>query len=276
MQCAKPIAEYNYTQDTSEVPARVKFSNNSKNAEVFEWQIGDSIVSQSKDLEYDFYTSGRHTVKLKAAKGNTHSIKTKDIYIDAPNVCRVRVLTNYGAMIFELAEETPRHLKNFIDLIEKSYYDNLIFHRVIEGFMIQAGEKGRTVSKVDLESLPQVSEEINSDLCHYRGALAAARMPDDINPSKASSGIQFYIVHGRPTSLEQLEKIEAGLLKNYTKEQKQKYIAQGGAPQLDGEYTVFGYMLDGFEVLDKIASSETNKRDKPVEEVRIETIQILN
>jgi len=227
-------------------------------------------------LTYDFYNSGRHQIELKAIKDGKQATYSSELVIAAPEFCTVKINTTEGAMLFELFEDTPLHLANFINLVEKDFYKNLIFHRVISGFMIQAGEKSKEYKSIDSDHLAQIPQEINAQQLHYKGALAAARMPDNINPEKSSSGLQFYIVQGRPVNEEQLADYEASRLENFTEDQKKKYLNLGGAPQLDGEYTDFGNMLSGFEVLNKIASANTDKQDRPHEEIRILNIEILN
>ena len=121
-----------------------------------------------------------------------------------------------------------------------------------------------------------IQPEINNSLYHTRGALAAARMPDEINPGKNSSSTQFYIVDGRSVDEDKLKDTESSKLINYSDEQIESYLSNGGAPQLDGEYTVFGFLVDGFDVLEAISVVKTNERDKPLEEVVILEAKILN
>lgn len=274
-QCKAPLASFNKSGLTSEIGSKVFIENHSKNAERYIWTVNDSIKVESVNLEHIFYSSGRHKIQLEAFKGTNSSRTTSELFVNVPDDCLVKINTNKGSMVFKLLEDTPLHLKNFTKLIESGYYNGLIFHRVIDGFMIQAGGQGKRKTNVD-EKVAEIPQEINTKYLHYKGALAAARMPDDVNPKKSSSGGQFYIVHGRPLTAKQIKDNEAKRIEDYSEEQKAKYLQLGGAPQLDGEYTVLGYMLSGFDVLDKIATVKTDKSDKPINEVLINNIQILN
>ena len=176
----------------------------------------------------------------------------------------------------ELSEETPIHLRNFTKLVEEGFYNGLIFHRVIDGFMIQGGDNKSRNSGKRLPEPPEIKNEISNDLIHVRGAVAAARMPDDMNPKKKSSGSQFYIVEGRALDMQKLKRIREEKLFEYKDEQIEQYLEYGGTPQLDGEYTVFGRLLIGYDVMEKISSVDTDKYDKPEKDVRILKARMLN
>jgi peptidyl-prolyl cis-trans isomerase B (cyclophilin B) len=190
---------------------------------------------------------------------------------DKPKEIQLEIYTNYGVMTVKLYNETPLHRDNFVKLATEGFYDSLLFHRVIQGFMIQAGDpnsKNAPAGKMLGTGGPgyTVPAEFNANLIHKKGALAAARMGDHVNPQKASSGSQFYIVQGRPTAVGQ----------NYSDEQREIYKTRGGTPFLDGQYTVFGEVIKGQEVIDAIASVPTQPGDRPVNDVIITKIKVLN
>jgi cyclophilin family peptidyl-prolyl cis-trans isomerase len=177
--------------------------------------------------------------------------------------------TDFGTMKVMLYNTTPRHRDNFIKLGEKGFYDDLLFHRVIEGFMIQGGDpdsKGAPAKQPLGMGGPgyQIDAEIGAP--HIRGALAAAR---DGNPQKRSSGSQFYLVQGQPVNEDLLNQIEQQKGITYNDAQRQLYLTEGGAPFLDNDYTVFGEIVDGFEVLDKIAAVPTDPANRPLEDVKM-------
>lgn len=179
--------------------------------------------------------------------------------------------TTYGDITAKLYNDTPKHRDNFIKLIKEGWYNDSPFHRVIKDFMIQGGSNkdGRTDPgyTVDAEILP--------NHYHKKGVLSAARMPDHVNPKKESSGSQFYIVEGRVVPENLLNQMSAKTGHVFTEEQKQVYGTLGGTPHLDGDYTVFGEVIMGMEVVDAIGAVQTGRGDKPVENVTM-TIEILN
>jgi cyclophilin family peptidyl-prolyl cis-trans isomerase len=186
---------------------------------------------------------------------------------------KVKVTTPHGKMIILLYDETPLHRDNFIKLVKKHFYDSLLFHRVIKNFMIQGGDP---TSKHALPGDTTLGEgdvgytipaEFNMKLFHKKGVLAAAR---DDNPTKASSGCQFYIVQGKKFTDSTLNIVETKRLKHKIPEyQREVYKTTGGTPHLDQGYTVFGEVIKGQEVIDKIASEPTDKRDRPVTDMRM-------
>ncbi|MBA4302923.1 MAG: peptidylprolyl isomerase [Sphingobacteriaceae bacterium] len=182
--------------------------------------------------------------------------------------------TTEGIMMVKLYNETPQHRDNMVKLVKSGYYDGLLFHRVIKDFMIQGGDpdsKGAKPGQMLGQGGPgyTVPAEIIDTLIHKRGALAAARMGDQMNPTKASSGSQFYIVHGRMFNENELNSIAARSGRKYTDQQKQIYATVGGTPHLDGGYTVFGELVSGFDVLDKIARTQTAAGDRPAKDMVI-------
>ena len=273
--CSKPVANFLVEGDTQLI-FPITFKNISTNAEKYTWKVDDKIVSEDVDLQYYFYESGRHSVQLIATKGHKSVSEANDVFIDPPSTCLVLLKTNYGNMTLSLNEETPMHLQNFVDMVNSGYYEGVIFHRVMDGFMIQGGDDKLRKTRFKGIIPDVIQPEINNSLYHTRGALAAARMPDEINPGKNSSSTQFYIVDGRSVDEDKLKDTESSKLINYSDEQIEGYLSNGGAPQLDGEYTVFGLLVDGFDVLEAISVVKTNERDKPLEEVVILEAKILN
>lgn len=182
--------------------------------------------------------------------------------------------TEYGTMKVMLYDTAPQHRDNFIKLAEEGYYDGLLFHRVIEGFMIQGGDPdSRDAKPSQILGLGDPGYQLDPEIGapHIRGALAAAR---DNNPAKRSSGSQFYIVQGRPVDDAMLDQIEQQKGIRYNEAQRQLYKEEGGAPFLDNDYTVFGELVAGYEVLDKIAAVPTNQQARPQRDIRME-VRIL-
>ena len=184
------------------------------------------------------------------------------------NMKKFVIHTDYGDIHGVLYNDTPQHRDNFIKLVNEGWYNGSIFHRVIKDFMIQGGQNA------DGRQDPgyTVPAEFRANHFHKKGALAAARMPDQMNPEKASSGSQFYIVHGRVFDEAMLTNMAQGG-KSFTDEQRQIYSTTGGTPHLDGDYTVFGEITDGLDVVDKIAVVKTGGGDRPVNEVKM-TVEI--
>jgi peptidyl-prolyl cis-trans isomerase B (cyclophilin B) len=182
----------------------------------------------------------------------------------------VTLTTSKGKAHIILYDETPIHKANFLKLANEKFYDSLLFHRVIEKFMIQGGDpnskKAAPGARLgsggsNMERLPY---EFVSTRVHKKGALAAAR---DNNPEKKSSGCQFYIVQGRKFSDEELTKNERNNNIIYTPQQRADYIALGGTPFLDNKYTVFGEVLDNLDLIDEIVAVQKDEADRPVEDI---------
>ena len=188
----------------------------------------------------------------------------------------VRIISPYGSCIVKLYNETPLHRDNFLKLVKEGYYNGTLFHRVIKNFMIQGGDPDSKTAKPDTplgDGGPKytIPAEFRDSLFHKKGVLAAARESDDINPTKASSGSQFYLVQGKIFTDEQLNIVETKRLKHKIPEwQRQVYKTIGGTPHLDQNYTVFGEIVEGLEMVDKIASLETGKNDRPKQDVIVE------
>jgi cyclophilin family peptidyl-prolyl cis-trans isomerase len=193
----------------------------------------------------------------------------------------VRISTAYGSCIIRLYNETPKHRDNFIKLAKKGFYNGTLFHRVIQSFMIQGGDPdSRDTSKSKAgEALGNgdvgytIPAEFNDTLFHKRGVIAAAR---DNNPAKASSGCQFYIVEGKRFTDEDLDKMEQGRLKGrkIPPAQREIYKTVGGVPHLDQSYTVYGEVVTGIDMVDRIAGVKKDERDRPLENVPM-TVTVL-
>lgn len=241
--------------------------------------------------------------------------KTDDIAI---------ISTEFGEIHVVLYDETPQHKENFLKLAREGFYDSTTFHRVMEGFMIQGGDPNSKDENTmnDGQGGPgyTIEAEFNNNYVHTKGAIAAARLGDQANPEKRSSGSQFYIVQGRPVQsieldqmqaqrnefarqdmirkyiqspeqaelleklrgymqLQQVDSVEAEIAKiepialegfipaTYNEEQRAAYAEIGGAPFLDGNYTVFGEVVRGFEIIDSVVAQETDERDRPLADI---------
>ncbi|MBL4578156.1 MAG: peptidylprolyl isomerase [Flavobacteriales bacterium] len=178
----------------------------------------------------------------------------------------VEIITDKGTIKVKLYNETPLHRDNFIKLAESGAMNGSIFHRVIRGFMIQGGGKPGSNGTESMGEL--IPAEIIPRYHHKKGALAAARTGDNVNPERKSSGSQFYIVQGRTTPQATLDKMALRGKLNYTPEQINDYVTIGGTPHLDGQYTVFGEVIEGLDVMEKIASVAVNST-VPVEKITI-------
>ena len=199
----------------------------------------------------------------------------------------VRMHTTAGVIDVKLYNETPKHRDNFVKLVGECYFDSLLFHRVIPDFMIQAGDpesKNAPAGKLLGEGGPGYSidaEFMPEKYLHKRGALAAAREGDDVNPEKASACSQFYIVWGNVYTTEQLKMLQERYKKatgreiDITPEQELVYTTVGGTPHLDGEYTVFGEVVNGLEVVDAIQRVRRDRNDRPLKDVRIMKAELI-
>ena len=193
--------------------------------------------------------------------------------------------TTEGKIVLTLFDDTPRHRDNFLRLVNEQFYDSLLFHRVIKNFMIQGGDpdsrhaepgvtlgEGSTDSTIVAEFYDAEGHLLHS---HKRGAVAAARESDSENPERRSSGCQFYIVWGKTYATQQLyqigDKVEAQTDHHVTMtdELLDLYHDVGGVPHLDGQYTVFGEVSEGLEVIDRIQKVQTDDYDRPIDDIRI-------
>lgn len=198
-----------------------------------------------------------------------------------------QISTRFGNLVIQLSDSTPLHRDNFVKLTEEGFYDSLLFHRVIRGFMVQGGDpesKGAAPTARLGSGGPgyTIPAEIRADHLHYKGALSAARQGDAVNPQRASSGSQFYLVQGKSAPQSQLLNFEATINRKnpganfrYTDEAVSRYDSLGGTPFLDMEYTVFGYVIEGLDIIDSIAAVRTAPGDRPVEDVVMQ-VKMLN
>lgn len=206
--------------------------------------------------------------------------KTNKIYISHTKVKGFRIITNMGNIEIELFDQTPKYRDNFIKLVSDQFYDSLLVHRVINNFLIQTGASDTKYAKKDDVvgwkgpgyTLPM---HIVPRLFHKRGMIAASKLPEDRNKRNRSDGSQFYIVSGRIFSDAELDDLEAEKGMTFSPQQRQTYKTVGGAPYLDNDYTVFGQVTKGMDVVDRMAAVETYAVDRPVNEIRIRTIEIL-
>lgn len=204
---------------------------------------------------------------------NKTKLKRKDFKRD------IALVTNKGTIVLRLSDETPLHRDNFLRLVKAHYYDGVLFHRVINNFMIQAGDpdsKAAPAGKSLGEGGPDyvIPAELRPNLFHKKGVLAAAREGDDVNPARASSGSQFYIVQGKKFTDGGLDSLQTNRLKGFKipADQREVYKTIGGTPHLDRTYTVFGEVVSGLDIVDSIAATPTSKaqdRDRPLEDVVI-------
>lgn len=202
---------------------------------------------------------------------NTFAAKPKNTY--------VKVSTSYGQVFIQLFNETPKHRDNFIKLAKEGTLNGTLFHRVIKGFMIQGGDPnsktataGQTLGDGDLGY--KVDAEFVPTLFHKKGVLAAAR---DNNPEKASSASQFYLVQGKVYTDAELDAVEKGRLagRKIPAEQREIYKTIGGTPFLDQTYTVYGEVVKGLEMVDKIADLPVAAANRPVEDVKMQVSLVV-
>lgn len=280
--------------------------------------LRNKFSAMKKDFLFNFFILVVFSIFLSSCKSYQSVHKENPI---------VLIETDLGKITIKLYNETPIHRDNFIKLVEEGFYDGITFHRVIQSFMIQGGDPNTRPFNPNDTTKQQADYLLDAEfipsIYHKRGALAAARMGDNVNPEKKSSGSQFYIVQGKVFTVEELKVLEKrksdnlekftvnklimekankqldkgeqvdfnrissdlkdtieivlSTLPNYTFSQEQidVYTTIGGTPHLDGDYTVFGEVIDGFEVIDKIASVKTDNADRPLIDIRMK-IRILN
>ena len=212
-------------------------------------------------------------IVFSASAQKDSTIKKKDRKRD------VLMQTTMGDMVIRLSDSTPLHRDNFLKLVKVGFYDSILFHRVIKNFMIQGGDPNskRAVAGEPLGNGGPgytIPAEFRKTLFHKKGALAAARTGDNVNPEKASSGSQFYIAQGKVFTDAGLDSVETFRLngRKIPADQREVYKTIGGIPHLDQGYTVYGEVVKGLDVLDKIAAVQTSRgqdRDRPLQDVRI-------
>ncbi len=229
-----------------------------------------SLFAQAKKTSVQ-----KSPVKLKVIKTAAPSLKKEE----NPGTSKVKITTDLGVIIVRLYDSTPKHRDNFLKLVTDHFYDSLIFHRVISSFMIQGGDPmSKNASPEEMlgmggGDMSRIPAEFNNKLIHKKGVLAAAR---DGNPEKASSACQFYIVQGKPFTDDELNMIEMQKGFKYTPAQRNLYKTIGGTPFLDMEYTVFGEVVSGLDVVDKIAAVQKGPNDRPVKDVRMKMEVLKN
>lgn len=219
--------------------------------------------------------NGRQTIVRKAPTVLEEVVPDTVKFEPDPYSSLVEMETKFGIMKIELFFDAEKHRENFLKLANAAYYDSLLFHRVIKNFMAQGGDPKSRYAKKNQRlgggsANYQLDNEIGQHFYHVKGALAAARQPDELNPEKKSSGAQFYIVQGATVNLEQLDKNERKYDIIYTEKQRKLYYQLGGSPQLDMEYTVFGRVYEGLELIDSICYKPTDAYARPLEDLRFE------
>lgn len=187
---------------------------------------------------------------------------------------KVKIETDSGTIIVQLYDKTPLHRDNFVKLVKEGFYDSILFHRVINDFMIQGGDPnsknappGIVLGEGGLSYT--IPAEFDTTLFHKKGALAAAREGDNSNPTKASSSTQFYLVQGKTFTDEELNKIEERFKIKIPENHRKVYRTIGGTPHLDMNYTVFGEVISGLDVIDKIAGTATDENNRPLQNIKM-------
>jgi peptidyl-prolyl cis-trans isomerase B (cyclophilin B) len=191
---------------------------------------------------------------------------------------KVVIETDSGRIVLALYDNTPLHRDNMIKLVKQGFYDSTLWHRIIPGFVIQGGDPeskraqpGQMLGNGDLGY--KVPAEINETNFHQRGALGMAR---DGNPEKASSACQFYIVTGRPATDQELDNHATRTGRTFTPAQREIYKTAGGTPSLDGNYTIYGIVTEGMDVVDKIVNMPRNQADRPNTDIAMRRVYMLD
>lgn len=180
--------------------------------------------------------------------------------------------TDFGTIKVKLYNDTPKHRDNFIKLAKEGFYDDLLFHRIIPGFMMQGGDPdSKDATPQQRLGAGGLDYLVDAELghLHYKGALAAARTGGPANPEKKSSSCQFYIVQGKPVTEQQLDMFSKQKGMTLNEAQRKKYLEVGGAPFLDMDYTVYGEVVEGLDVVDKVCAVQTASGDRPLEDVKM-------
>jgi len=229
---------------------------------------GHSVMAQGKTTRKT--TTSKTKTRTKPVKKTTTRPQTAIAIPYIQGVTRVKIETTFGNMVVRLYDETPLHRDNFIKLVQEGFYDGLLFHRTIGGFMIQGGDPmSRNAAEGTMlgmggGDMTRISAEFNPAIFHKKGALAAAR---DNNPTKASSACQFYIVQGKPEDDNMLNMIQQQKGITYSEGQRYVYKTLGGTPFLDMDYTVFGEVESGLEVIDAINKQATDGNNRPKQNI---------
>ena len=247
---------------------------------IFSLTLAFSLLFVNKDFAQAKKAPVKKTTTVKTVKKTTPVKKTVQEVKAAATVTpvmnggsiRIRIITDSGTMIVKLYDSTPLHRDNFAKLVQQGFYDSLMFHRVIAGFMIQGGDPLSKNAAAGImlgnggDNMERIPAEFKPYLFHKKGVLAAAR---DGNSQKASSACQFYIVDGNPANDDMLTGLEQRQGRKYTPEQRSIYKTIGGTPFLDMEYTVFGEVESGMEVIHKIATVPKDQADRPLGDIRM-------
>ena len=216
----------------------------------------------------------------ESADEQTEAVNETKTERNMDDLTKVIFKTSMGDITIALYDNTPLHKENFLKLVKENYYDGVLFHRIIQGFMIQTGDpdsKGAPAGMQLGNGGPDytIPAEFRAENYHKRGAVAAARQGDQVNPKKASSATQFYIVQGQVWDDKTLDMMEQRFGKKFTDEQRKVYSTVGGTPHLDGDYTVFGEVVEGMDVVNKIADLPCDRMDRPVEDVKIISVKVI-
>lgn len=193
----------------------------------------------------------------------------------------VLIETDMGKIKVKLYNDTPLHRDNFLKLVNEKQYEGLLFHRVIKQFMIQGGDVTSKDAPPDKKlgegelgyTIP--AEILYPKYFHKTGRLCAARTSDESNPERASSSSQFYIVTGRFYTAMELDKLEEENKMTFTPEEREAYMMEGGVPSLDGKYTIFGEVVSGMKVVDKIQYVQTDENDRPLKNIKIKKMTVV-
>lgn len=281
--CApEPVADFKMEVSGEVSPVNIAFTNSSENAESYFWDFGDGQTSNEENPTHTYEYWGVFNITLTAMAGEKSVVTQRSVTITEAKRKVIEIVTDFGTMRAELSNLTPKHRDNFVKLAEEGFYNGLLFHRVMEGFMIQGGDpesRNAPANKQLGNGGPgyTIPAEFRNGLHHYKGALAAARQGGPINPQKASSGSQFYIVDGNPVGDAQLNQHQSRMNFSYTEAERNYYKQNGGAHFLDQDYTVFGYVGEGMEVIDAITSQPTSSTNpnRPVKDIKIISVTVI-
>lgn len=242
-----------------------------------------AAIIQKSGEGYGIVPADSIAALLKRCSGSVTSLYDLRLLIDKeyPSyklISGFNIITDMGNIRIKLSDEVPDYRDNFIRLVCDNFYDSLLVHRVLKDFLIQTGASdSKYAGRDDVVgwqgpgyTLPM---HVNTSLFHRRGAIAASKLPPDRNPKNRSDGSQFYIVSGRVFTSSELDDLEKQKGIRYTPAQRQVYTTVGGAPYLDGDYTVFGEVVSGMEVVDRIAAVEVYNVDRPLVDIRIKRIE---
>lgn len=275
VSCSKPEAGFVANLASPDGPKdNISFTNKSVNCESYVWNFGDGQISTEENPTHKFTRFGNLQIVLEGKSGGSINRDTQYINIPEPPRKKVKIETDMGDMVVELFNTTPLHRDNFIKLAESNFYEGLLFHRVMDGFMIQGGDPvSRNATPEQRLGMGDPGYVIPAEYgeLHYKGRLAAARKPTD----SESNGSQFYLVEGKQYSSIELMNVASQYKLSYTEAQKKSYAEIGGTPFLDQQYTVFGQVIEGIEVIDKITQVAVRSDNRPLEDIKMK-VSIYN